>query len=254
MYAGTSCGFTGVAARTRAGRRWRWSPSKLSAPAFPRPMLDLCSISHKGGIVLWSRAFTPDAERLAASPASPLNSLVRDALVEGRSSDEKYEKDGYAVSWTFVNELELIFVVCHASVLFALFVRALSGSLPAYSPTHIRRRAFECHQNVICEAVWALLDRFRCVTACCYGKGNSRTCQLEFCRSSGRMGFPIRCAYQRIRRKGSAGAYLARGSILHLYQGSQERKARLRGPMRAPFETPSPPSDDQSIGMWTHVL
>jgi len=80
-------------------------------------MLDLCSISHKGGIVLWSRAFTPDAERLAASPASPLNSLVRDALVEGRSSDEKYEKDGYAVSWTFVNELELIFVVCHASVL-----------------------------------------------------------------------------------------------------------------------------------------
>ena len=81
-------------------------------------MLDLCSISHKGGIVLWSRAFTPDAERIAASPASPLNSLVRDALVEGRSSDEKYEKDGYAVSWTFVNELELIFVVCYASVLY----------------------------------------------------------------------------------------------------------------------------------------
>ena len=65
-----------------------------------------------GGIVLWSRSFTPDAAQLASSASSPVNSLIREALIEGRTADEKYEKDGYAVKWTFVNDLELIFVVC----------------------------------------------------------------------------------------------------------------------------------------------
>lgn len=64
-----------------------------------------------GGIVLWSRSFTPEAAQLATSTASPVNSLIREALIEGRTADEKYEKDGYAVKWTFVNDLELIFVV-----------------------------------------------------------------------------------------------------------------------------------------------
>ena len=67
------------------------------------PMLDHCSISHKGGIIFWSRSFTPSS--------SPLNSLVRDALIQGRTTDEHYEKDGYAVKWSVVNDLELIFVV-----------------------------------------------------------------------------------------------------------------------------------------------
>ena len=64
-----------------------------------------------GGIVLWSRSFTPAASQLASSVASPVNSLVRDALIEGKTTDDHYEKDGYAVRWTFFNELELIFVV-----------------------------------------------------------------------------------------------------------------------------------------------
>lgn len=93
-------------------------------------MLDHCSIFHKGtvpntgffysfataysssgGVVLWSRSFTPEVAHLASSPASPVNSLIREALIEGRTTDERYEKDGYAVKWTFVNGLELIFVV-----------------------------------------------------------------------------------------------------------------------------------------------
>lgn len=61
--------------------------------------------------MLWSRSFTPDAAHLASSSASPVNSLIREALIEGRTTEEKYEKDGYAVKWTFVNDLELIFVV-----------------------------------------------------------------------------------------------------------------------------------------------
>jgi len=60
---------------------------------------------------LWSRSFTPDAAQLASSSASPVNSLIREALIEGRTTEDKYEKDGYAVKWTFVNDLELIFVV-----------------------------------------------------------------------------------------------------------------------------------------------
>ncbi len=90
-------------------------------------MLDHCSIMHKGlhplipsasrahspagGIVLWSRSFTPMAAQMASSPASPVNDLIRDALIEGRTVEKTYEKGGYAVKWTFVNELELIFVV-----------------------------------------------------------------------------------------------------------------------------------------------
>jgi signal recognition particle receptor subunit alpha len=64
-----------------------------------------------GGIVLWSRSFTPEASQLSSSAASPVNSLIREALIEGRTTEEKYEKDGFAVKWSFVNDLELIFVV-----------------------------------------------------------------------------------------------------------------------------------------------
>ncbi|KAH8108136.1 P-loop containing nucleoside triphosphate hydrolase protein [Cristinia sonorae] len=92
-------------------------------------MLDHCSISHKGGIVLWSRSFTPEASRVAASSASPVNSLVREALIEGRTGDEKYEKDGYAVKWTFVNDLELIFVVAYQRILQLTYVDDLLAAL-----------------------------------------------------------------------------------------------------------------------------
>ena len=61
--------------------------------------------------MLWSRSFTPAASQLASSVASPVNSLVRDALIEGKTAENNYEKDGYSVRWTFFNELELIFVV-----------------------------------------------------------------------------------------------------------------------------------------------
>ncbi|KAH9854099.1 signal recognition particle binding protein [Lenzites betulinus] len=92
-------------------------------------MLDHCSISHKGGVVLWSRSFTPAASHTAASATSPVNSLVREALIEGRSSDGKYEKDGYAVKWTFVNDLELIFVVAYQRILQLTYVEDLLNAL-----------------------------------------------------------------------------------------------------------------------------
>ncbi|TDL27274.1 P-loop containing nucleoside triphosphate hydrolase protein [Rickenella mellea] len=92
-------------------------------------MLDHCSISHKGGVILWSRSFTPSAAKAASSSASPVNSLVREALIEGRTAEEKYEKDGYAIQWTFANELELIFVVAYQRILQLSYVEELLSVL-----------------------------------------------------------------------------------------------------------------------------
>ncbi|KAI0747993.1 signal recognition particle binding protein [Daedaleopsis nitida] len=86
-------------------------------------MLDHCSISHKGTLIplpLSSGALLTVV--LAVQAAS---SSVRDALIEGRSSDGKYEKDGYAVKWTFVNDLELIFVVAYQRILQLTYVDEL---------------------------------------------------------------------------------------------------------------------------------
>ncbi|KAF9072933.1 signal recognition particle binding protein [Rhodocollybia butyracea] len=92
-------------------------------------MLDHCSISHKGGIVLWSRSFTPEASQITSSAASPVNSLIREALIESRNTSEKYEKDSYAVKWTFVNDLELIFVVAYQRILQLTYVDELLATL-----------------------------------------------------------------------------------------------------------------------------
>ncbi|KAG9318261.1 SRP54-type protein [Chiua virens] len=94
-------------------------------------MLDHCSISHKGGVVLWSRSFTPEASHITSSAASPVNSLIREALIEGRTTEEKYEKDGYAVRWTFVNDLELIFVVAYQRILQLTYVEDLLTAMKA---------------------------------------------------------------------------------------------------------------------------
>ncbi|KIY43644.1 P-loop containing nucleoside triphosphate hydrolase protein [Fistulina hepatica ATCC 64428] len=85
----------------------------------------------KRGIVLWSRSFTPDAQRVVSSPNSPVNSLVREALIEGRTSEERYERDGYTVKWTLVNDLELIFVVAYQRILQLAYVEDLLAALKA---------------------------------------------------------------------------------------------------------------------------
>ncbi|KAH0830391.1 SRP54-type protein [Lanmaoa asiatica] len=84
-----------------------------------------------GGVVLWSRSFTPEASHITSSAASPVNSLIREALIEGRTAEEKYEKDGYAVKWTFVNDLELIFVVAYQRILQLTYVDDLLTAMKA---------------------------------------------------------------------------------------------------------------------------
>ncbi|THH04688.1 hypothetical protein EW145_g5324 [Phellinidium pouzarii] len=95
-------------------------------------MLDHCSISHKGGVVLWSRSFTPAAAQATSNPAtSPVNFLIREVLIEGRSGEDRYEKDGYAIRWTLVNELELIFVVAYQRILQLTYVEDLLTAIKA---------------------------------------------------------------------------------------------------------------------------
>ena len=74
-------------------------------------MLDNCTIAHRvsrisqirkvilnhhfnitGGFILWSRSFTPAAEALAMSSTSPVNSLIREALTEGREDQESTKR------------------------------------------------------------------------------------------------------------------------------------------------------------------
>ena len=113
-----------------------------------------------GGVVLWSRSFTPTAAQDVSSPAtSPVNSLIREALIEGRSTDEKYEKDGYAIRWTFVNELELIFVVSGTNaghqwhdVFTYRSVRPI-GSVSAHPAINICRGTTRCNQDPFREAL-----------------------------------------------------------------------------------------------------
>lgn len=66
-----------------------------------------------GGLILWSRSFTPTFQTLAVSSASPINALVKEAFIENktRGEDDGFEKDGYNVRWTMENGLGLVFVV-----------------------------------------------------------------------------------------------------------------------------------------------
>lgn len=124
--------------------------------AWLNPILSLLSTKHAiiGGLVLWSRSFTPTAAQVVSNPAtSPVNSLIREVLIEGRSGEDKYEKDGYAIRWTFVNELELIFVVSILSFLHHIPLNSHClplGCISAYPTAHIRRRPSNRHQSSFC--------------------------------------------------------------------------------------------------------
>ncbi|KAG0043819.1 hypothetical protein BGZ83_010996, partial [Gryganskiella cystojenkinii] len=69
-------------------------------------MLDFVSIATKGGLVLWSKAYGP-------VQSSPINSLIQDVLIEERASTQIYYKDNHAVKWTFINDLDIVFIVVY---------------------------------------------------------------------------------------------------------------------------------------------
>ncbi|KIK63638.1 hypothetical protein GYMLUDRAFT_40706 [Collybiopsis luxurians FD-317 M1] len=180
-------------------------------------MLDHCSISHKGGIVLWSRSFTPEASHIASSAASPVNSLIREALIESKTTDEKYEKDGYAVKWTFVNDLELIFVVAYQRILQLTYVDELLAALKALF--------VKLFQPFLATLVTSLHAG---------STGNASAAEivtsLNFAAAFENWDKYFDALLKKLEDK-----------------AAQERKSRLRGPIHAQpaIESP-PPSDDQS--------
>ncbi|KAF9001921.1 signal recognition particle binding protein [Cyathus striatus] len=178
-------------------------------------MLDHCSISHKGGIVLWSRSFTPDAAHLASSSASPVNSLIREALIEGRTSEQKYEKDGYAVKWTFVNDLELIFVVAYQRILQLTYVEDLLIAL----------------KNLFIKYFEPFLTTF---IASLHTINTARAATLEATSWNFTLAFD---GWDNVFDKVLRGLE---------EKAALERKSRLRSIAKPVEETASPPGDDQS--------
>ena len=93
-------------------------------------MLDHFTILTQGGLVLWSKSFTP-------SP-SPFDSLIRLALIEERSSSSssspsstvsKWDHEGYSLLWTLANELELVFVVAYQRILHLAYAEDLLAAV-----------------------------------------------------------------------------------------------------------------------------
>ncbi|KAF8939459.1 hypothetical protein BGZ47_008161 [Haplosporangium gracile] len=81
-------------------------------------MLDFFSIATKGGLVLWSKSYGP-------AQSSPINNLIQDILIEERSSTQIYYKDNYAIKWTFVNDLDLIFIAVYPKSLGLTYIDTL---------------------------------------------------------------------------------------------------------------------------------
>ncbi|KAE9406793.1 signal recognition particle binding protein [Gymnopus androsaceus JB14] len=180
-------------------------------------MLDHCSISHKGGIVLWSRSFTPEASHIASSAASPVNSLIREALIESRTTGEKYEKDGFAVKWTFVNDLELIFVVAYQRILQLTYVDELLAALKS-----LFVKLFQPFLTTFVASLHA---------------GSTAKASIADAVTS----WNFATAFN--------GWDKYFDTLLKTLEdkAAQERKSRLRAPIRSqPANESSPPSDDQS--------
>lgn len=93
-------------------------------------MLDHFTIFTKNGLVLWSKTFSPALNSADAS-ANPVNSLIKQAFLEQRTADQKFDKDGYTLRWTFANELDLTFVVVYQRILQLSYIDELLETVRA---------------------------------------------------------------------------------------------------------------------------
>ncbi|KAL1929233.1 hypothetical protein VTP01DRAFT_2292 [Rhizomucor pusillus] len=81
-------------------------------------MLDLFTILTKGGLVLWSKTFSPLF-------GSPVDSLIKNVLIEERAGSDTFYQDNYALKWTFANEVDLVFVVAYQKILHLSYIDEL---------------------------------------------------------------------------------------------------------------------------------
>lgn len=78
--------------------------------------------------MLWSKTFSP-ALNTADASANPVNALIKQAFLEQRTADHKFDKDGYTLRWTFANELDLTFVVVYQRILQLSYIEELLDSV-----------------------------------------------------------------------------------------------------------------------------
>ncbi|KAJ1978827.1 hypothetical protein H4R35_001745 [Dimargaris xerosporica] len=83
-------------------------------------MLDLFTVLTRGGVVLWSKAFT-------SLQGNPVNDLIQDVLIgEQRLADKsRYTTGPYEVQWTLANEYNLVFVAVFQRVLQLTYIGEL---------------------------------------------------------------------------------------------------------------------------------
>jgi signal recognition particle receptor subunit alpha len=87
-------------------------------------MIDQFAVFSKSGLVLWAK------EKYQLNGA-PVEKLVQSVLLEGRSSDAQFECDAYNVKWSFVNELDLVFVCVYQRLLQLLYIDELLEKVKA---------------------------------------------------------------------------------------------------------------------------
>ncbi|KAG0265422.1 hypothetical protein DFQ27_000636 [Actinomortierella ambigua] len=81
-------------------------------------MLDFFTIAHKGGLVLWNKAYGP-------TRSSPVNTLIQQVLIEERSSSNIFYKDNFACKWTFINDLDLVLIATYPKSLALAYIDTL---------------------------------------------------------------------------------------------------------------------------------
>jgi len=86
-------------------------------------MIDLLTIFHRGGAVLYTRSLAP-------VPGAPVDALISGVLLEERAGGSSFRHEGkYTVKWALCNELELVFVAAYLNLTNLLYMDELLAAV-----------------------------------------------------------------------------------------------------------------------------
>ncbi|CAO1637350.1 unnamed protein product [Sympodiomycopsis kandeliae] len=87
-------------------------------------MLDNFTIVHSSGLILWSKNYSPTFQS-----TSPIGALIRTALIESRSEEQRFDTGGYCCKWNLANDVGLTFIAVHQRILHLAYVPTLLGQV-----------------------------------------------------------------------------------------------------------------------------
>ena len=88
-------------------------------------MIDLLTIFHRGGAVLYTRSLSP-------VPGCPVDNLISSVLLEERSGQMRTgfrHEDKYTVKWSLANDLDLVFVAVYLNLTNLLYMDELLNAV-----------------------------------------------------------------------------------------------------------------------------